>query len=244
MQSVLSLFRLGLDGLLLNPVAYRDQRDAPDGLRRGFALVAIVGLLVGMAALIGNLGEYAAQPRSETVSQTIYDGLRAMPWFEQLSGVDPQFPAQFELTFRQISQAIQLIGGGGSLIRSLIGVVATPLLQLIGWLLFSTVAHLMARALGGRATFSQTLACTALTAGVSLIGIIEVIPFAQVAGTALLGLVASYVAIREAHGLPPWSAFWATLIGPALLALVLIALVCVGLFLGLGAFTSALQGGM
>jgi len=44
MQSVLSLFRLGLDGLLLNPVAYRDQRDAPDGLRRGFALVAIVGL--------------------------------------------------------------------------------------------------------------------------------------------------------------------------------------------------------
>ncbi|NNJ10946.1 YIP1 family protein [Chloroflexales bacterium ZM16-3] len=243
MQSVLSLFRLGLDGLLLNPVAYRDQRDSPDGLRRGFALVAIIGLLAGVATLVGNLGEYATQPSPESISQTIYAGLRAMPWFEQLSVIDRQFPAQFDEIFNQITQTIQMINGGG-LIGSLIGVITTPLLRIVGWLIFGTFAHLMARALGGQATFSQTLACTALAASVSLLSLVEVIPFAQAAGTTLLGLVASYVAIREAHELPPWSAFWATLLGPAILALILIALSCVVFFLGIGTITSALQGGL
>jgi hypothetical protein len=242
MQSVLSLFRLGLDGLLLNPLAYRDQRDSPDGLRRGFALVAIVGLLVGIAALIGDLGEYVSQPSAAAVTKTIYDGLRAMPWFSQLSNLDSQFPTQFDRIFAQVMQIIQVVSGGG-LIGSLIGVIATPLLLLVSWLLFGTIAHLMARTLGGRAAFSQTLACTALAASVNILGIVQVVPFAQVAGTTLLGLVASYVAIREAHGLPPWRAFWATMLGPALLGLILIALSCVVLVLALGAISSALQGG-
>ncbi|MBX0328553.1 YIP1 family protein [Oscillochloris sp. ZM17-4] len=243
MQSVLSLFRLGLDGLLLNPEAYRDQRDAPDGLRRGFVLVTIIGLLVGFAAMVGNLGEYASQPSSEAIAQTIHDGLRAMPWFGQLSELDSQFPAQFDTIFAQITQIIQATSGGG-LIGSLTGVITTPLLMLVGWLIFGSVAHLMARALGGRAAFSQTLACTALAAGVNILGIVQVIPFAQVAGTTLLGLVASYVAVREAHALPPWSAFWATMLGPAILLLILIGLACVGVFLGIGAISSALQGGL
>jgi hypothetical protein len=242
MQSVLSLFRLGLDGLLLNPLAYREQRDSPDGLRRGFALVAIIGLLVGVATLIGNLGEYVSQPSTTTIIKTINDGLRAMPWFTQLSEVSPTFPARFDQQFAQMSQNIQALSGG-SMISSLAGVITTPLFMIVGWLLFSAVAHLMAHALGGRAIFSQTLACTALAAGVNLLGVIQVIPFAQVAGTTLLGLVASYVAIREAHGLPPWRAFWATMLGPVLLALILIALACVVFALALGAASSAVQGG-
>jgi hypothetical protein len=241
MQSVLSLFRLGFDGLLLNPLAYRDQRDSPDGLRRGFALVALVGLLIGIASLIGNLGEYVSQPSAAAVNKTIYDGLRAMPWFTQLSALDSQFPARFDQIFAQVTQITQAVSGGG-LIGSLIGVGATPLLMLVSWLLFGTIAHLMARALGGRATISQTLACTALAAFVNVLSIVELIPFAQVAGTTLLGLVASYVAIREAHGLPPWRAFWATMLGPALLALILIALACVVLALALGAVSAAQPG--
>jgi hypothetical protein len=242
MQSVLSLFRLGLDGLLLNPLAYREQRDSPDGLRRGFALVTIIGLLVGIATLIGNLGEYVSQPSTTAIIKTVNDGLRTMPWFTQLSEIDPAFPARFDQQFAQMSQNIQTISGG-SMISSLAGVITTPLFMIMGWLLFSAIAHLMARALGGRAIFSQTLACTALAAGVNLIGVVQVIPFAQVAGTTLLGLVASYLAIREAHGLPPWRAFWATMLGPVLLALILIALACVVFALALGAASSTVPGG-
>lgn len=243
MQSVVSLFRLGIDGLLLDSQAYRSQRDSPDGLRRGFVLVALIGLLVGVAALVGDLGELVTQPRPEAVTQAVYDGLRNMPWFADLSAIDAQFPAQFDQIFAQVTQAIQAISGGG-LVGSLAGVITTPLGMVIGWLLFGAVAHLMARALGGRATFGQTLACTALAAGVNILGLIQLVPYAQLSGTALLGLVASYVAIREAHGLPPWRAFWATVLGPALLVLLLFALGCVALFLIIGALSSALQGGI
>jgi hypothetical protein len=242
MQSVLSLFRLALDGLLLNPLAYRDQRDSPDGLRRGFALVTMIGLIVGVAALIGDLGEYVSQPSVAAVMQATYDGTHALPLFQQLSEANPAFPAKFDQIFNQLSQVLQAAIGGG-LIRSLSSVITTPLLMLFSWLFFGAIAHLMARTLGGRATFSQTLACTALAAGVNILGVVQVIPFAQVAGTTLLGLVASYVAIREAHGLPPWRAFWATTLGPALLALILIALSCVVLVLALGAISSVLPGG-
>lgn len=243
MQSLLSLFRLGFDGLLLRPEAYRDQRDSPDGLRRGFALVAIIGLLVGVATLIGDLGEYVAQPSAAQISQTIYDGLKAMPWYAQLSEGNPQFPAQFDQIFTQVNQAVQLISGGG-LLGSVAGVITTPLLMLVGWLIFGTIAHLMARALGGRAGFSQTLACTALAAGVNLLGVVQLIPFAQVAGTTLLGLIASYVAIREAHELAPWSAFWAALLGPLLLAVLLAGLACIVFFFAISALSSAIQGGL
>ena len=242
MQSVLSLFRLGIDGLLLNPLAYREQRDSPDGLRRGFALVAIIGLLVGVAATIGHLGEYVSQPSSTAITKAAYDGLRAMPWFTQLSKLDSTFPTRFDQQFAQMSQSIQTISGG-SLISSLAGVITTPLIMVVGWLLSGGIAHLMARALGGRAAFSQTLACTALAAGVNILSVVQVIPFAQVTGTTLLGLVASYVAIREAHGLPPWRAFWATMLGPVLLALILVGLGCVVIALALGAASSAVQGG-
>jgi hypothetical protein len=243
MQSVQRILRLGLDGLLLSPTAYRDQRDSPDGLRRGFALVALVGLLVGVATLIGNLGEYVAQPSPDAIAQAVYDGIHAMPWYAQVSQANPRFPAQFDQIFQQITQIVQITSGGG-LVGSLVGVIATPLLALVGWLLFSAIAHAMARALGGQANFNQTLACTALAAGASLLSIVQVIPFAQVAGTTLLGLVASYVAIREAHNLPPWRAFWATLLGPFLLAIILLGLACVVFFLVLGSIGSVLQGGL
>jgi hypothetical protein len=242
MQSVRSLFRLGLSGLLLDPQAYRDQRDSPQGLRRGLILIVLVGLLVGVAALIGDLGELVTQPRPETVAKTIYDGIRAMPWFADLSAADAQFPAQFNQLYTQISQAAQTINGGG-LVGSLAGIITTPLAMLAGWLLFGAVAHLMARTLGGRASFTQTLACTALSAGVGLLGLVQVIPYAQLSGTTLFGLVASYVAIREAHDLTPWRAFWATVLGPALLALALIAVACVVLVLVIGAIGTALPGG-
>lgn len=243
MQSVLSLFRLGLDGLLLNPTAYRSQRDAPDGLRRGFILVALVGILVGFASLIGNIGEYLSEPSPELVSQTVYDKLRAMPLFTDLSSNNPNFSAQFDQIFNLATQINQLASGGG-LIRNLAGLIIIPLTLLAIWLVFGIVAHLMARSLGGKGTFSQTLACTALASGINMLGVVQLIPFAQGAGTMLLGLIASYIAIREAHTLPPWRAFWATVFGPAIVVLLVLILSCAMIALAFGSISAAMQGGI
>ncbi|WP_129633286.1 Yip1 family protein [Candidatus Oscillochloris fontis] len=240
MGTVQQIIRLGLEGLLLNPTAYRDQRDSPEGLRRGFMLILVIGLLVGVSSLIGDLGEAITRPSAATISQTVYDGLRDMPWYQDRREADPNFPDQFDQIFNQVNQSIQMFSGGIG--RSMSGVITTPLMMLLGWLIFSLISHPMARALGGQASFSQTMACTALAAGANLLAIVQVVPFAQVAGTALLGLIASYVAIREAHQLQPWRAFWATMIGPIMLGVLVIITACIGTFLVIGALSAALQG--
>jgi hypothetical protein len=118
--------RLGVGGLLLNEEVYRQQRDDPNGLRRGFVLVLIVGLLVGMASTVGYVVEWLARPESSIVEATIYDGLTAMPWYLNVSGLSG-FPEQFRETFEQGAALAQLMTQA-----DLLMVVITPLACLPG----------------------------------------------------------------------------------------------------------------
>ncbi len=229
MQSVVEYLRLGVSGLFLEQRAYDQQRDAPDGLKRGFILVVLIGFTVGLCTLIGQIIESLASPNDAAVAQTIYAGVTAMPWYEQATENVPGFAENFRRQFDQGAQAIQLLFGR-SLLQSGIGFLFAPFAYLLGWLVFGCFAHLMARLLGGRATLRQTLGCTALASGVQLLAAVQLFPFAQVAGTTLLSLVANYVAIRTAHGLPPWRAFWATILGPLLLVLLFACAFCVIFF--------------
>lgn len=239
MQSLLDLFRLGIGGLFLERASYQAQRDAPDGLRRGFLLVLLVGLLVGIAGTIGAAIESLAQPDPIAVVDTLYDGLTAMPWYAEISAADPTFSGQFDGFFDSIRQ----FNRPGGLLGGLAGILTTPLFALLGWLIYGAIAHLVARAMGGGASFGQTLSCTALAAGAQLLGLVQLVPFAQAAGGGLLGLFACYVAIREAHGLAPGRSLGAALIGPLLLGLLLLLLGCVALFVALSAIGAALGGG-
>lgn len=221
MHALSTLARLGIGGLLLDPRAFRAQRDDPGAFQRGLFLVALVGLLVGLASWIGDLGEYLTQPDPEAVRSTLYDGLTAMPWFRQVAEEVPGFSTSFEQAFAQqagLFQTNPLLGLGG--------VALAPILALLSWLIVGTIVHIAARAFGGTASYGQTLACTALAAGANLLGLVQVVPYAQVAGATLLGLIVTYVAVREAHGLPSWRAFWAVTIGPLLLTALLAGLGC------------------
>lgn len=226
MQSVLGYLRLGVGGLFLEQQVYRQQREAPDGLKRGFILVATVGLLVGLATLIGQITETLASPDDEAILRTVREGLVEMPWYQDLREIDPGFEAQFERQFDQVVQILQLIEGGG-ILRQVITFIFSPFLYLLGWLIFGLFAHVIARALGGRGTLAQTLGCTALASGVHLLNLVQIVPYAQVAGVTLLGLIANYVALREAHELVPGRAFWATVSGPLLLIVVMAGVGCI-----------------
>lgn len=240
MESLSTIVRLGLGGLFLEPRAYQAQRDMPGGAGRGAALVALVALLVAAATLIGDLGEYLTQPDPALVSETLYSGLTAMPWYEELTASSPELAASFEQLFNQT--------GGFSLTPSpmtgVISLFASPLIALISWLIMGAVVHVAARAFGGGARFGQTLACTAVASGAGLLGLVQVVPYAEtipgalLLATSTLGLLSTYVAVREAHGLPPWRSFWAVLIGPTLLTVLLAGLYCCVVFL----FASALTG--
>lgn len=242
MQSVLEFVRLGLGGLFLEQQVYQQQRESPESLRRGFILVATIGVLVGLATLIGQVGEALVTPASDVMMRTIYEGLTAMPWYQDLLEMQPGFADEFREQFDRIAQIIRLFQGGG-VIGGLVSFVLSPLLYLLGWLIFGLLAHVIARALGGSGTLAQTLGCTALAAGVSLLNLVQIVPFAQVAGVGLLSLVANYVAIREAHELAPGPAFWATILGPLLLLVLFAGGLCVFIFIAISAI-GAQSGGV
>lgn len=238
MESLATILRLGLGGLLLDPRAFQAQRDAPDGIRRGLVLVLLVGLLVGVAAWLGDIGEYLTTPDPAAVSETLYTGITGLPIYQQLVAAAPEFGAAFEQGFAQPQPALF----GATPLAGALGVLTTPLIFLIGWLLFGAIVHIAARAFGGVAGFSQTLACTALATGVNLLALVQIVPYAQVAATTILGLLATYVAVREAHALAPWRAFWAVTLGPLLLAALVGGVFCCALFILISAVGGAAQG--
>lgn len=244
MEAAPSLVRLAIGGLLLDPRAFRAQRDDTRGLRRGALLVVLIGLLLGVASLIGSLGVYLTQPSNEQLNQTIYAGIVEMPWYREAVTGSPELVALIDDFFvRQGGVAIT-----PAPLFSLLGVLITPLVALLSWLISGSFLHLVARAFGGAGRFVQTLATTAVAAGANLLGLVQVVPYAeQIPGalllaTGLLGMLASYVAVREAHGLAPWRSFWAVLLGPLLLGLLLVALYCSAIFLFAGAAAGLSQG--
>ncbi len=239
-----TIFRLALGGLLLDARVYRAQRDSPTGVQRALLVVVLVGFLVGLAAWIGDIGEYLTQPDPQAVRDTLYTGLTAMPWYDQVARANPEFVVAFEQLFADPSTfpltANPLVGA--------LGIVLAPLAGIIGWFLGGSVVHIAARAFGGTARYPQTMACTGLASGVNLLGLVQIVPYAEVVpgglwlSTTLLGLLATYVAVREAHGLAPWRSFWAVLIGPLLLIVMLVALYCCIVFFFAAAVGSLIGG--
>lgn len=239
-----TLVRLALGGLLLEPWAFRAQRDDPAGLRRGFALVLVVAFVLALAAYVGDLGEYFTQPDPALVSATLREGIAELPIYGLLAETDPELLTAID----------QLLAQPGLLtltpdpLAGLLSLLITPVLALIGWLLGGSLIHLAARAFGGAGRFNQTLATTALGSGVNLLGLVTIVPYAEQFGISLLvisltlGMIVSYLAVRETHGLLPWRAFWAVLVGPLLLAVLIVALYCCVVFVFAGALTS-LTGG-
>lgn len=240
MESLATIFRLALGGLLLDARVYRAQRESSVGVQRALVVVLLVGVSVGLAAWIGDIGEHLTQPDPQATRDTLYAGLTAMPWYGQLAAESPDVVVAFEQLFADPANfsltANPLVGATGILL--------TPLVGLISWFIGGSVAHVAARAFGGTARYAQTLACTGLAAGVNLLGLVQIVPYAeQIPGglwlsTTLLGLLASYVAVREAHQLAPWRSFWAVLIGPLLAGVLIVGLYCCVVFVFAGALSS------
>jgi hypothetical protein len=238
MESLSTIVRLGLGGLLLDVRVYQAQREAPDGLRRGFALVALIGLLVGIAAWVGDIGEYLTTPDATTFMTTLYKGVTGLPIFQDLVAAAPEFGSAFDQAFAQPQAGFFV----PTPLAGAVGLVTTPLLALLGWLVIGVIVHIAARAFGGSATFGQTLACTALASGANLLALVQIVPYAQVAATGILGLIATYIAVREAHGLSPARSFWAVALGPLLLGVIGGGLLCCVIFFFANALGGAARG--
>lgn len=233
---------LGIRGIVLDNEVYKQQRTSPERLKKGFILVLLIGLVVGAATMIGQLIETSASPNRQDVFDTIYTNLRAMPWYDNVARSTPGFETTFKETFDTVAPIFASIADSGgtivliaSLVLSSIGLfngvtvgivslLLTPVFFLAGWATYSLVAHSMARIVGGQGTVSQTFGCMAVATSATLLGLVQIVPFARVSGVPILLLFTCYLAIREAHTLPPWRAFWTTIVSSLVLLFVTIGL--------------------
>ena len=222
MESLAYLVRLSTAGLLHDVNTFRSQRDNPYALREGFLVVLMVGILVGIAGLIGNLLSRLASPDPLATLAIVQRSLERMALVVELQRINPDF--SLDPVFSQLATTFSILQWSG-----VIGALITPFVYLLGWLIYGIIAHLVARALGGEGTLSQTLGCTALASGANLLAIAQVLPFVEIAGTTLLGLIGCYIGLRTAHQLSAWRAFWAALLGPILLGLLLLVISCGGI---------------
>ncbi|MDH7484957.1 MAG: Yip1 family protein [Anaerolineae bacterium] len=199
-------------GLFLRPEAYEEMRETRNPFVEGLFIVVVVGVIVALAAVIGNTLEWASTPDLAAIRQTVYDGLTNMDWFQQLEQAVgrpfiEQFQRQWDWQWRIMSTLIP------TPVSSLAGIVTTPLRLIIGWLIYGLLAHLFARLLGGQANLGQTLGSTALAVTPQVLNLAGLLPFVTLGG--VVGtwvLICRYMALKQAHRLSWGRAFWATVL--------------------------------
>ncbi|MBX7237198.1 MAG: YIP1 family protein [Caldilineales bacterium] len=201
-------------GLLLETTAYDEAGDDDRPFVDGFFLVVLVGVILGLAALLGSLFDWATTPNLGQIKDIIFDALRAMPWFDAISS-NPQAVEEFT---RQYNLGWRISDWFAPSISTALGtLITTPIGLLIGWLWFGLVAHGVARLLGGKAAARQTLGAAALASAPALLGVVGILPGLAVAGVGILTLLARYTAIRRVHLELSWGRALTATLAPTLI---------------------------
>lgn len=225
MQTMTGLLRLGVDALFLRDEAYVRMSNSEQPVIKGLTLIIIIGVLIGLVGIVGTTLEWASTPSFAAIKQAVWETMTESKWYQMLQHEAPEAlqPMQqyYNLGWRIASVFAPNPAG------SVLNVVFTPLGLIIGWVIYSVLAHLFARLLGGTGDLGRTLGCTALAMSPNLIGLVRILPYIQmgsVVGTWVL--VCNFLALKAAHGLIGWRAFWAALLPVVTLYLLFALFAC------------------
>ena len=231
------IFRLLWRGLFLEGDAYDDAAEGQNPFVEGLFLVVIVGLVVAIARWIGAALSWASSPDPAQLQTIILDGLRAMPWYEQISSI-PQAVQQFETIYNTIWQVIDFVSPDP--ITSLSGLLTTPLTLIVSWLWFTLIAYAVARLLGGKGKAGQTLGATALASSPFLLNVFSIVPTVTVAAVGTLTLLARYIAVRRVHADLSWPRVLTATLAPGVILIVLAVILGLLVVPALGAMIGGL----
>ena len=192
--------------LVLEAEPFVTMTDDDEPWVEGLFFTLVIGLLVGIAQLIGNLLMTASLPPVAGVTEALVQGWRQ--WLPVGNA-----GAIAEANFRQLLNLLFTWNGYGSGWYRLFALVLTPTVLLAEWLLVGAVVYLTARALGGKGNFNQTLGATALMAAPHVLSLLRIVPFVNV--NILLIIVWStlivYRAAEVTHDLAWRQAVWVAL---------------------------------
>lgn len=211
--------------LVLEAEPFETMADDDEPWAEGLVLILAIGLLVGVARLVGGLLLMGSLPPAASIFETILNGWQALA--SQLSATT-EFAAR-EAEIRQLWATYSWLLSFDSLWPRLLGLVFTPLGLVIQWLVAGGLIFLAARAYGGRGSLNQTLGATALLAAPQVLLVFLLIPFVQVSGLllAMWSLLILYRAVEVVHELP-WQRAAVVAATPYAL-LILLALIGAGL---------------
>lgn len=210
-QRTLSL-ALVFRALFLDGEAFEALREDDNPFVEGLFLVALIGLIVAVLSLIGQVLAWSVTPDMQAVEGAVLAALQQQPWWPQLAA-SPGDLAAFQRWWDIAWQVLPGLLGAPALDAAVVNLLWSPLSAVLGWLLYGVLAHLFARLMGGTGTLNQTLGVTALAYTPVLFYGLGFIPFLVIGGALRTWqLLLRYKALRAVHGLPWNRALWATIL--------------------------------
>lgn len=228
MGTLSEYLNLGLGGLFLKEETYEKMRQEPNPFVKGLGLVVLVGVVVAIFALVGQVLEWSTTPDLSNPKNIVLEEMQRTQWFRSMAR-NPRalqgFRDGYDLWW-------QIFGwmSGANLLGAVFNIVLNPIALLLQWLIYGFLAFLFARVLGGKGGLSQTLGCTALAVTPQTLGIVQIVPYAELGGLTIWALVCTYVGIKTSGQLSPWRAFWATILPLIVLGVLALLLGCIGMF--------------
>lgn len=221
--------------MFLKREIYTYERDQKNPFGSGLLYIAVIGILIALAGILGAGLRYATLPNADAIKNVLLTNVEAMPFFSTL---DLNSQAQFERTANQLwSQVAPLVLGypisDTGFAQLIASVVTTPLGLIIGWLLYGALVHLIARGWHPETLFAEMLAPLAMATSPALLNVILLFPIGGVFGLTipLWTFICNVFAIRIAYQTTSGRAIWAALFPILLLFILLIVAIILALLL-------------
>lgn len=227
---------LARDALLLREDAFAAVRLHPSPFARGALILVVILAIVAVARLIGLALGLATAPQVGQIEQALANNLTSLGWYQNQVAQNPEFADQFARGYELIWQGIRLALGVPVPTVTFAGIVGLVVSTFIVWLLYGGIAHLMAKWLGGKASWGQFMGPLALMYAPLLLTVVELVPGAQVPTLLLFlaQLVLAYLAVKTTYGLSV-GANLAIILAPYVILLLLVVILgALGIGYGLG----------
>lgn len=226
--------------MFLQPEPYAYQRDQKNPFGQGLLYLAVIGMIVALASILGAGVRYATLPSLDAIKGTVLVHLQALPFLTQDPTVEQQFLRGYNQVWDQFSSFfVGYPTNASSLATLFASIITTPLGLMLGWVVYGALVHLVGRGWNRETSYAELLAPLALASSPHLLYVLNIFPQVNVSSVVvwLWSLVCNIVAIRVAYQTTGPRAAW----GAVFPLLVLIAILLIlfvllfGIIVGIGA---------
>lgn len=219
---------LWFQALFLQQPAFDEMSRERYAFAHGLVFIVGLGALVGAAGILRAAIRFTLAPSVDAIKNTVLVHLQQMPWYASNAQFQRQFQAGYDQFWNWLGPTLLPDPFSATVLS---GVITTPVLFALGWILYGLLVHLLARLLNGQGNLGHALGTLSLATAPQLLNVLTIIPGLDL-GMGLVPLwtlVANYVAVRTAYRLSPARAFWVALLPPLLLLLLLLIVFWIGL---------------